>query len=83
MAGVAMDEVLWYSRLILWVGAIVLLAEAVSGRSAAFFSVVGTLCLAGGFATFLVALALGRGERQSESSGPTADDKSASGETQS
>lgn len=59
MASRAIDELLWYSRLILWLGAVILLAEAVSGRSAALFSVAGTLCLAGGFAAFLAALAFG------------------------
>jgi hypothetical protein len=78
----AMDEVLWYSRLILWVGAIILLAEAVSGRSAALFSIVATLCLAGGFATFLAALALGRGHEMPETAGATADDNSEIGGTQ-
>lgn len=72
MAGTAMDEGLWYSRLILWVGAIILLAEAVSGRAVALFTVVGTLCLAGGFVAFLAALALGGVREKREPAAPAA-----------
>ncbi len=51
-----MSEFTWYSRLVLWIGALMLLVEAVSGRSEAFITVVATLCLAGGLAAFLIGL---------------------------
>lgn len=50
------DSLLWYSRYSVWVGAIVLFIQSVTGRSVGAISVLGVLMLAAGFAVFLGAL---------------------------
>ncbi|MDQ2741160.1 MAG: hypothetical protein M3Z66_02520 [Chloroflexota bacterium] len=53
-----MNEFLWYSRFILWVGALVLLIEALTGRSSGPITVIAVLCLFGGLIAFVIALSL-------------------------
>ncbi len=50
------DSLLWYSRYSVWVGAIVLFIQSVTGRSVGAISLLGVLMLAVGFAVFLGAL---------------------------
>src|SRR5579884_3155341 len=51
------ETVLWYSRYAVWVGAIVLLVQAVTGRSVGLVSLIGILLLVFGFLVFLAAIA--------------------------
>lgn len=51
-----LDSLLWYSRYAVWVGALVLLVQSVTGRSIAIISVVAVLMLAAGFIAFVGAL---------------------------
>jgi hypothetical protein len=53
-----MSEFTWYSRLVVWAGALVLLSQAVSGHGPSFMTFLGVLCLTIGFALFLGGLAL-------------------------
>ena len=53
-----MSEFTWYSRLIVWAGALVLLSQAVSGHGTSFMTFLGVLCLTIGFALFLGGLVL-------------------------
>lgn len=50
------DSLLWYSRYSVWVGAIVLVVQSVTGRSVAAISLLGVLMLAVGFVSFVGAL---------------------------
>jgi hypothetical protein len=50
------DSLLWYSRYSVWVGAIVLFIQSLTGRSVGVISLLGVLMLAAGFAVFLGAL---------------------------
>lgn len=50
------DSFLWYSRYSVWVGAIVLFIQSVTGRSVGVISLLGVILLAVGFAAFLGAL---------------------------
>lgn len=50
------DSLLWYSRYAVWVGAIVLLIQSVTGRSVGLISLFGVVLLAAGFLVFLAAL---------------------------
>lgn len=52
-----LDDFTWYSRLLVWVGALVLLIESVAGRSAGILTLFAVLALAGGLIAFLGALA--------------------------
>jgi hypothetical protein len=53
-----MSEVTWYGRFAVWVGAVVLLVQAVAGRGAGLMSLIATLLLAVGIAVFLVGLVI-------------------------
>lgn len=50
------DSLLWYSRYSVWVGAIVLFIQSLTGRSVGVISLLGVLLLAAGLAVFLGAL---------------------------
>ena len=51
------SEIVWYGRLLVWIGALVLLAEALLGRSTAISTILGVLMLSAGFLAFLAGLA--------------------------
>jgi hypothetical protein len=51
-------DVLWYSRFVLWLGAAMLLVEAIAGHASGVVGVLAMLFLGGGFIIFLAALAL-------------------------
>lgn len=53
-----MSEFTWYSRLVVWAGALVLLSQAVSGHGPSFMTFLGVMCLTIGFAVFLGGLIL-------------------------
>ena len=53
-----MSEFVWYSRLVVWAGALVLLAQAAVGRGASFMTLFATICLTAGFVAFLCGLAI-------------------------
>lgn len=64
-----MSDFLWYSRLAVWAGALVLFAQALAGRGTSPLTALATICLALGFVSFLVALALnGRAAAAAKSS---------------
>jgi hypothetical protein len=50
------DSLLWYSRYCVWVGAIVLLVQSVTGRSVGPVTLMGVLLLAAGFIAFVGSL---------------------------
>jgi hypothetical protein len=50
------SEITWYSRFAIWVGAIVLLVQAVAGRGAGFMSLVSIVLMLVGLAGFLFGL---------------------------
>jgi hypothetical protein len=52
------SELTWYSRFAVWVGAVVLLAQAIAGRGAGVMSAFAVLILAVGFVVFLSSLGL-------------------------
>ncbi len=54
-----MSEFVWYARLAVWAGAVVLLAQAISGRGTSFMTLLGVILLTTGFAAFLGGLAVG------------------------
>lgn len=51
-----LDNLLWYSRYAVWVGAIVLLLQSVTGRSIGLVSLLAVILLAGGLLLFLLTL---------------------------
>jgi hypothetical protein len=51
-----LENVLWYSRYSVWVGAIILLVQSITGRSVGILTLVGVLLLVCGFISFLAAL---------------------------
>jgi hypothetical protein len=53
-----MNDLLWYTRLLVWVGCGALLVEAVSGRSFGYLTVVAVIFLVVGLAGFVAGLAL-------------------------
>ena len=53
-------DLTWYSRLLLWAGAAVLLLQAISGRSTGFVTLIAVLALSIGFVAFLAGLAIER-----------------------
>ena len=53
-----LGEFTWYSRLAAWIGAAMLLAQSVLGRSAGVVSVLAVLLLGVGFLCFLIGLAI-------------------------
>jgi hypothetical protein len=58
------SELTWYSRFAVWVGAVVLLVQAIAGRGAGLMSLVATLLLGIGLVGFLAGLVVDA--RQSE-----------------
>jgi hypothetical protein len=50
------SEITWYSRFAIWVGAIVLLVQAVAGRGAGFMSLVSVILMSVGLAGFVFGL---------------------------
>jgi hypothetical protein len=50
------SELTWYSRFAVWVGAVVLLVQAIAGRGAGLMSLIATLLLGLGLVVFLVGL---------------------------
>jgi hypothetical protein len=52
------SEFTWYSRLLVWVGAVILLVESVTGRTLGLVTVIGVLALGGGLIAFIAGLAL-------------------------
>jgi hypothetical protein len=52
----SMSEILWYSRLALWTGAIVLVLESVTGRSAGWLAAIAVVLLLGGLVGLVVGL---------------------------
>lgn len=62
-----MHEIVWYSRLAIIVGAVILLIQAVTGRSTAALSVLATILLVIGLIALVSGLALeGRAESAPE-----------------
>lgn len=57
-----MNDVIWYSRLAVWVGAGALLLQAITGRSAGFLTLLAVIAISAGLVTFLAGLALASGE---------------------
>src|SRR4051794_5555095 len=53
-----MDDIVWYSRFAVLVGALVLLVQALSGRGAGFVTLLGVLLLCVGLVVFAVTLGL-------------------------
>jgi hypothetical protein len=53
-----MNDLLWYTRLLVWVGCGALLVEAVSGRSFGYLTIVAIIFLVVGLAGFMAGLAL-------------------------
>jgi hypothetical protein len=51
-----LNEFTWFSRLAVWVGCIILLAQAIAGRAAGFMTFIGVLSLTLGFVLFIGAL---------------------------
>lgn len=51
-----MNDVVWYSRLAVLVGALVLIAQAVTGRAVTLMTVLAVVLLCGGFVVFIAAL---------------------------
>lgn len=51
-----MNDVIWYSRFAVLVGALVLLVQAVAGRAAGLITFLAIVLLCGGLVVFLVAL---------------------------
>lgn len=56
-----MTDFTWYSRLLVWVGALVLLVDSVSGRGLGFITVLAVIALAGGLVGFVGGLAIDGG----------------------
>ena len=52
-----MSELTWYSRLLVWVGAVILVVESASGRTLGLVTVVGVMALAAGLLSFTAGLA--------------------------
>jgi hypothetical protein len=53
-----MNDLVWYSRFAVLVGALVLLVQSVSGRGVGFVTLLGILLLCFGFLSFVAGLAL-------------------------
>lgn len=53
-----MNEIVWYSRVAVLVGALVLLIQAFTGRALGVMTLLAVVLLGGGFIVFLAALAL-------------------------
>lgn len=53
-----MSEFTWYARLAVWVGAVVLIVQSVTGRGLGAMTVIAVLLLTSGFAAFLVGLVM-------------------------
>jgi hypothetical protein len=51
-----LETLLWYSRYAVWVGAIVLLLQAITGRSIGIITLLAVLLLGGGFLVFIAVL---------------------------
>jgi hypothetical protein len=50
------SEITWYSRFAIWVGAVVLLVQAIAGHGAGFMSFISVVLMIGGLAGFLLGL---------------------------
>jgi hypothetical protein len=50
------SEITWYSRFAIWVGAVVLLVQALAGRGTGFMSFISVVLMAGGLAGFVFGL---------------------------
>jgi hypothetical protein len=68
----AMNDVIWYSRFAVLVGALVLLVQAVAGRAQGLVTVVAVLLLCIGFLVFIAALSFqGWSSRSAPQTGET------------
>jgi hypothetical protein len=82
--GIRVNEYVWYSRLAVWVGCVILLAQAIAGRGASVMTVAGVILLSLGFVAFVGTLARSSLVTDSQTgsstvSPPTRDSESGSG----
>ena len=55
---VAVNDIVWYSRFAVLVGALVLVVQAAAGRAAGFITLIAIILICAGFVVFIAALAL-------------------------
>jgi hypothetical protein len=51
-----MNDVLWYSRLAVWMGCVILLAQSIANHGTNYMTLIGVVALTAGFGAFIAAL---------------------------
>jgi hypothetical protein len=64
------NDLTWYSRLAVWVGAVILLVQSLTGRALGVMTVVAVLMLSIGLLAFIIGLALKKTPREGGPSKP-------------